>query len=204
MTPCVAFPLLFASRSSFSSVGTPRTHSKHALPAALHIHTQTVTPTTAFASTPSTADLTQPLRWSSSAGDACGVRRTRERDDGEPEYVQPSFLCWLYTMYAYVPAATDHNALRIAGYTRVPQSSRSGGVHDPISPRRRSRDPHCRADQPQRGRPEPSKPRDKSQHPLHRGHGVPHPDHLLLQQFQRQRRGLSWPRARPSRLDGVP
>ena len=37
-------------------------------------------------------------------------------------------------MCAYVPAATDQNTLRIAGYTRVPQSSRSGGVHDPISP----------------------------------------------------------------------
>ena len=39
--------------------------------------------------------------------------------------------------------------------------------------RRRNRDPHCRADWPRRGRPEPSKPGDKSQHPVR--HGVPDP-----------------------------
>ena len=57
---------------------------EHALPrAALRIHVQTVTPTTAFASTrgprASAADLTLPLRWSSGIGRILQCSAMRQR-----------------------------------------------------------------------------------------------------------------------------
>ncbi|KAH9164915.1 peptidase S8/S53 domain-containing protein [Lactarius sanguifluus] len=86
----------------------------YALPAPLHWHILTVMPTTSFVS--------QRGQW----------QKPRNRSDmavkstsGEPvtvlssratvNYVRPSFLRWLYGTGAYIPGATDRNALGVVG-----------------------------------------------------------------------------------------
>ena len=92
----------------------------YALPAALHVHVQTVAPTTAFTSTRNLQETprSHPSREAAEAvnvtsGEPSDILSRRE----EPEsYTEPSFLRWLYDMPFYYPAATDRNMLGIAGF----------------------------------------------------------------------------------------
>ncbi|KAH9161681.1 subtilisin-like protein [Lactarius sanguifluus] len=90
----------------------------YSLPAALHGHVQTVAPTTYFASrrmswqTPrkrSGKAATEQVN--STSGDLVTMLLGRADDD-----VTPPFLRWLYNSVNYAPAATDRNALGVAGY----------------------------------------------------------------------------------------
>ncbi|KAH9060318.1 peptidase S8/S53 domain-containing protein [Lactarius deliciosus] len=86
----------------------------YALPAALHWHVLTVMPTTSFVS--------QRTQWQkprnrsdmavkSTSGEAATVLSSR----ATVNYVRPSFLRWLYGTGAYIPGATDRNALGVVG-----------------------------------------------------------------------------------------
>ena len=88
----------------------------YALPAALHMHVQTVVPTTAFMST----RLLQQTPLSHSGREAAPANVT----SGEPSnvlsrvdtsFAGPAFLRWLYRMPLDDPAPTDRNKLGIAG-----------------------------------------------------------------------------------------
>ena len=92
----------------------------YALPAALHVHVQTVAPTTAFTSTRNLQE-TPRSHASREAAEAVNVTSGEPLDilsrREEPEsYTEPSFLRWLYDMPFYYPAATDRNMLGIAGF----------------------------------------------------------------------------------------
>src|SRR6266702_2829133 len=91
----------------------------YALPAVLHTHVQTVTPTTYFGSMRTLQQI--PRRPSDGAAAARAKVGSREpatvmssRD--EQKEVTPEFLRSLYKTVAYVPAANGWNALGIAGY----------------------------------------------------------------------------------------
>ncbi|KAH8983891.1 peptidase S8/S53 domain-containing protein [Lactarius hatsudake] len=86
----------------------------YALPAALHWHVLTVMPTTSFVS--------QRTQWQkprnrsdmavkSTSGELATVLSSRAKVN----YVRPSFLRWLYGTGAYIPGATDRNALGVVG-----------------------------------------------------------------------------------------
>jgi len=114
--------LLGASYQLYRHVKTSETIIRtvgYALPAALHRHVQTVAPTTSF-TTPRTHWQTPRKRF---GGAAVGLA---EAASGEPVTVPssrdeidvntPSFLSWLYSTWAYSPAATDRNMLGIVGF----------------------------------------------------------------------------------------
>ena len=89
----------------------------YALPAGLHPHVKTVVPTTAFTSM---RPLQQTLR-SHSNGEAAPTNRSSEEPWDVPsrrniDYVEPSFLRWLYKMPFNDPAAPNQNKLGIAGF----------------------------------------------------------------------------------------
>jgi tripeptidyl-peptidase-1 len=112
--------LLGASYQLYNHIQTNETILRtvgYALPAALHIHVQTIAPTTAFTST---QDVQQTPR-SRSGGAAAEAAASGEPVDllsrQVPPYVQPSFLRSLYSTIAYTPAATDQNVLGIAAFS---------------------------------------------------------------------------------------
>ncbi|KAF8257664.1 subtilisin-like protein [Lactarius quietus] len=87
----------------------------YTLPAVLHKHVRTVVPTTCFASTHPL--LQTPQRRSVGATANMGSREPRtilsnRSDKGD---IEPSELRSLYRTVAYVPAATDKNALGVLG-----------------------------------------------------------------------------------------
>ncbi|KAF8258353.1 peptidase S8/S53 domain-containing protein [Lactarius quietus] len=115
--------MLDASYQLFKPSGTNNTTILrtvgYALPAVLHKHVRTVVPTTCFVST-------LPLRQTSRnrtvgvTADSMGSREpgtvlSRRNDEDEPE-IDPSILRSLYRTDAYVPAATDKNAIGVAGF----------------------------------------------------------------------------------------
>jgi hypothetical protein len=92
----------------------------YALPAALHVHVQTVVPTTAFTST----RLLQQTPRSRSDGEAAEVANVSS-ESGEPSdvllrrddsHVEPSLLRWAYRLLFSNPAETNRNMLGIAGF----------------------------------------------------------------------------------------
>jgi hypothetical protein len=93
--------------------GTNLRTVRYALPAGLHKHVQTIAPTTAFTSTPSTAggDATQPLLWS---GECDGGREPVDmllRRQPNPELmVNPSRL--LYGTVTYSPRRDGRESAR--------------------------------------------------------------------------------------------
>jgi tripeptidyl-peptidase-1 len=96
---------------------TVRTVS-YALPAELHGLVETVAPTTFF---PSPRTQWQPPR-KPSGGAAAGLAKPAMREPAtmlssrdEEGDGTPSFLRWLYSTSAYIPAATDQNVLGIIG-----------------------------------------------------------------------------------------
>jgi tripeptidyl-peptidase-1 len=117
---CQANKLLGASYQLYHHAGTNETIIRtvgYALPAALHIHVQTVAPMTAFTST----RIVQQTPRSRSGGAAA---QAANGTSGEPVdmlshraqgLVDPSFLRSVYKTYGYTPAATDRNVLGIAG-----------------------------------------------------------------------------------------
>ena len=108
--------LLGASYELFRHAETNETilrTTRYALPAALHAHVQTVTPTTYFAS-PHTLRETPRIR----TGGAAAVEEHRgvtSREDDD-DYVEPTYLRWLYNLETYVPKATDRNVIGVTGY----------------------------------------------------------------------------------------
>ncbi|KAI9450439.1 peptidase S8/S53 domain-containing protein [Lactarius psammicola] len=86
----------------------------YALPEVLHIHIQTVAPTTYFAPT---GVLRQKLRKRSSgeAAASAASKKPATMLSSRVDEVKPSDLRWLYKTFAYVPAVTDRNSLGIVG-----------------------------------------------------------------------------------------
>jgi tripeptidyl-peptidase-1 len=92
----------------------------YALPAVLHTHVQTVAPTTFFSSMhtlrqtphmPSVDPTAALAKVGSREPETVLLSRARK-----PKVtVTPEFLRWLYKTFAYVPTATDQNALGIVG-----------------------------------------------------------------------------------------
>ncbi|KAF8259830.1 peptidase S8/S53 domain-containing protein [Lactarius quietus] len=88
----------------------------YALPAVLHEHVRTVVPTTYFAST--------HTPWQSPRGRSVdetahmASRETGKTLSSRDSPITPRDLSWLYRTSAYIPAATDKNALGIVGYAR--------------------------------------------------------------------------------------
>jgi tripeptidyl-peptidase-1 len=97
--------LLGASYQLYYHAGTNETILRtvgYALPAALHIHVQTVAPTTAFTST-RLLQQTPRSRSSGAAAQAANVATSGEPVDvlsrRDEQYVEPSFLRWLYDTF---------------------------------------------------------------------------------------------------------
>ncbi len=145
-------------RHSATNVTVLRTIS-YGLPAELHAHVQTISPTTYFGPPAHTLGQTPRMHSGEVAEmrdkDASGkvVTMLSSRDNS----VTPTFLRKLYEMEGYVPAAPGQNALGIAGFNREypnPDDLRifmsrfhtdgvdatygvnrvSGGVYDPSNP----------------------------------------------------------------------
>lgn len=88
----------------------------YALPAVLHAHARTVVPTTYFASTKTLWQI--PWRRSVDANVDMASRELGTMLSRRIDQVTPMDLHWLYRTFAYVPAATDKNALGIVGYAK--------------------------------------------------------------------------------------
>ena len=118
--------LLGASYKLYYHSGTNETILRttgYALPAGLHIHVQTVAPTTAFASTHFLQHEEAPRPRSGGAaeqainvtsGEPVNMRSRREAADNQ--YAHPSYLRWLYHTSAYKTLAESQNKLGIVGY----------------------------------------------------------------------------------------
>ncbi|KAF8258883.1 subtilisin-like protein [Lactarius quietus] len=90
----------------------------YALPALLHKHVRTVVPTTCFSSTRPLWQI--PRRHSVGATAHMGSREPgavmSTRNDEDDPLIGPSELRSLYRTVTYVPAATDKNAIGVAGF----------------------------------------------------------------------------------------
>jgi tripeptidyl-peptidase-1 len=119
--------LLGASYQLYYHPGTNETVLRtvgYALPAALHIHVQTIVPTTAFTSARLLQSEETPRSRSGGAANATlgeTVNMLSHRQANEPAVlidiqVNPSVLSWLYRTDLYHPAATNQNELGMMGY----------------------------------------------------------------------------------------
>ncbi|KAH9052956.1 subtilisin-like protein [Lactarius deliciosus] len=100
--------LLGASYQLYRYAGTNETILRtvgYALPTALHVHVQTVAPTTYFGS-----PLTPRKRPHGHRGRAAAAVSARD------DIVTPAFLRWLYNSVTYQPAATEQNMIEITGF----------------------------------------------------------------------------------------
>ena len=87
----------------------------YALPAALHMHVQTIVPTTAFTS----MSLLRQKPRRRSSGEPANVTSGEPSDvplHGDGSHIMPSFLRWLYGMPFSYPTAAGPNMLGIAGF----------------------------------------------------------------------------------------
>jgi tripeptidyl-peptidase-1 len=94
----------------------------YAIPAVLHTHVQAVAPTTCFASTRVRRETLRRRSFVTAASQAevesgrpVTVLSSRDTASGA---INPSELHWLYKTFAYVPAATDKNALGVVGLVK--------------------------------------------------------------------------------------
>ncbi|KAH9162436.1 subtilisin-like protein [Lactarius sanguifluus] len=118
--------LLGASYRLYQHIETNETIVRtigYSLPPVLHAHVQTVAPTTYFASPRMSWQTPRKLSGGAAAGmvkaapgDLVTALSCRADGDDDDDDVLPSTLHWLYKSFPYVPAATDRNALGIAGY----------------------------------------------------------------------------------------
>ncbi|KAH9165261.1 subtilisin-like protein [Lactarius sanguifluus] len=88
----------------------------YALPDVLHSHIQAVAPTTYFASTRTSHRRSVEAAAALAEADATSGNPVTVLSSRDDEVVLPSELRWLYETFAYVPTATDRNALGIFGY----------------------------------------------------------------------------------------
>ena len=91
----------------------------YALPAALHGHVLTVSPTTSFVSLSAQWQTPRNPSGGAAAGlvnSALGEPATMLSSRVNVDSVTPAVLRWLYSARSYVPAATDRNKLGVAGY----------------------------------------------------------------------------------------
>lgn len=117
--------LLDASYQLYRHVQTNETIVRtisYSLPAALHGHVWTVSPTTHFASldprvqTPrkfSGGETAEPAK--SSSERPVTVRSNQDLDDNA-DFTSPTFLRWLYNSWAYTPTELYRNTLAIVGF----------------------------------------------------------------------------------------
>ncbi|KAH9161794.1 subtilisin-like protein [Lactarius sanguifluus] len=101
--------LLGASYQLYRYAGTNETILRtvgYALPAALHVHVQTVAPTTYFGSPLTPRNRPRGLR-----GRAAAALSTRD-----VPYITPAFLRSLYNSVTYRPAATEQNRIGVTGF----------------------------------------------------------------------------------------
>ena len=94
----------------------------YSLPAALHVLVQTVAPTTCFDSPGRHTQWQSPREryGEAEAGQASGdtaatVLSSRDDDDDDESGTRPAFLRWLYSTYAYTPAAIPPTRLNMLG-----------------------------------------------------------------------------------------
>ena len=117
--------LLDASYQVYRHVKTNETIVRtisYSLPASLHAHIWTVSPTTQFDSprvreqTPQTRSGEETSELAKAAsGEPVTVLSGRDDDDG-PDVTTPTFLRYLYNTWGYVPAATFRNTLAVVGF----------------------------------------------------------------------------------------
>ncbi|KAI9454052.1 subtilisin-like protein [Lactarius psammicola] len=91
----------------------------YALPAALHRHVLTVSPTTSFVPPHTQWQAPQDLSGGATAGlvkSASGEPATVLSSRVSVPGITPQIVRWLYSAFSYVPAATDRNRLGVAGY----------------------------------------------------------------------------------------
>ena len=141
----------------------------YVLPAALHGHVLTVTPTMTFAS--------PPTQWQTQRNRSGGVTEGLAKSaSGEPvtvlfshnddiHYITLSFLRWQYYTDEYTSTATDQNMLKDAGYVEDTPSPTDLGAFM-LPHRRRGHDFHRRTGQRRWVRPGPPHLRCELDHPV--------------------------------------
>ncbi len=174
--------LLGASYQLYQHTSTNETILRtvgYALPAVLHAHVQTVAPTTYF---PSPRTLQQTVRKRSTeeatakaqATSAELVTALSSRDDE----VTPETLRRLYKTEAYVPAATDKNAIGIAAY--LDQSPSREDLTTFMSMYRSdAKDPTFKVEPVNNGKYDPTQPDDEANTNIQYAEGMAYPTPLI-------------------------